>query len=86
MGSFLLLAIAMRSLPLGTGLCYMDRDRRGGCIHVGIFLLGEAATFFPRGQRRAYSAGIIGLKLFHIKCKKGGISLPSFNLHNIQRT
>ncbi|ABQ60919.1 MULTISPECIES: quaternary ammonium compound efflux SMR transporter SugE [Brucella] len=63
MGSFLLLAIAMRSLPLGTAYAIWTGIGAVGAFIVGIFLLGEAATFFRVASVALILAGIIGLKL-----------------------
>ncbi|MFU0505111.1 quaternary ammonium compound efflux SMR transporter SugE [Pseudaminobacter sp. NGMCC 1.201702] len=61
--SFALLAIAMRSLPLGTAYAIWTGIGAVGAFLVGIFLLGEAATFFRIASVSLILAGIIGLKL-----------------------
>lgn len=62
-GSFLLLSIAMRSLPLGTAYAIWTGIGAVGAFLVGIFILGEAATFFRVASVTLILAGIIGLKL-----------------------
>jgi quaternary ammonium compound-resistance protein SugE len=61
--SFALLAIAMRSLPLGTAYAIWTGIGAVGAFLVGIFLLGEAATFFRIASVSLILAGIIGLKV-----------------------
>ncbi|MBA8819048.1 MULTISPECIES: quaternary ammonium compound efflux SMR transporter SugE [unclassified Ochrobactrum] len=62
-GSFLLLSIAMRSLPLGTAYAIWTGIGAVGAFVVGIFILGEAASFFRVASVMLILAGIIGLKL-----------------------
>ncbi|PWL18087.1 quaternary ammonium compound-resistance protein SugE [Falsochrobactrum shanghaiense] len=62
-GSFILLAIAMRSLPLGTAYAIWTGIGAVGAFVLGIFILGEAATFFRIASVALILAGIIGLKL-----------------------
>ena len=62
-GSFILLAIAMRSLPLGTAYAIWTGIGAVGAFVLGIFILGEAATFFRTASVALILAGIIGLKL-----------------------
>ncbi|MFQ0814731.1 multidrug transporter [Brucella anthropi] len=62
-GSFVLLSIAMRSLPLGTAYAIWTGIGAVGAFLVGIFILGEAATFFRIASVMLIFAGIIGLKL-----------------------
>ncbi len=62
-GSFILLSIAMRSLPLGTAYAIWTGIGAVGAFVVGIFILGEAATFFRVASVTLILAGIIGLKL-----------------------
>ncbi len=61
--SFLLLAVAMRSLPLGTAYAIWTGIGAVGAFVVGIFLLGEAVTFFRVASVALILAGIVGLKL-----------------------
>ena len=62
-GSFLLLSIAMRSLPRGTAYAIWTGIGAVGAFVVGIFILGEAASFFRVASVMLILAGIIGLKL-----------------------
>ena len=62
-GSFVLLSIAMRSLPLGTAYAIWTGIGAVGAFVVGIVILGEAATFFRVASVTLILAGIIGLKL-----------------------
>lgn len=62
-GSFALLSIAMRTLPLGTAYAIWTGIGAVGAFLVGIFILGEAATFFRVASVTLILAGIIGLKL-----------------------
>ncbi|ASV85929.1 MULTISPECIES: quaternary ammonium compound efflux SMR transporter SugE [Brucella/Ochrobactrum group] len=62
-GSFALLSIAMRTLPLGTAYAIWTGIGAVGAFVVGIFILGEAATFFRVASVTLILAGIIGLKL-----------------------
>lgn len=63
LGSFLLLSVAMRSLPLGTAYAIWTGIGAVGAFVVGIFILGEAATFFRVASVTLILAGIVGLKL-----------------------
>ncbi|MFD1197487.1 quaternary ammonium compound efflux SMR transporter SugE [Brucella gallinifaecis] len=62
-GSFALLSIAMRSLPLGTAYAIWTGIGALGAFVVGILILGEAATFFRILSAALILAGIVGLKL-----------------------
>lgn len=62
-GSFALLSIAMRSLPLGTAYAIWTGIGALGAFVVGIVILGEAATFFRILSVTLILAGIVGLKL-----------------------
>lgn len=62
-GSFLLLSLAMRSLSLGTAYAIWTGIGAVGAFLVGIFVLGEAATFFRVASVTLIIAGLIGLKL-----------------------
>ncbi|MCL7997496.1 quaternary ammonium compound efflux SMR transporter SugE [Brucella pseudogrignonensis] len=62
-GSFALLSIAMRTLPLGTAYAIWTGIGAVGAFLVGIFILGEAASFFRIASVMLILAGIIGLKL-----------------------
>lgn len=61
--SFALLAIAMKSLPLGTAYAIWTGIGAVGAFLVGIFILGEAATLFRVASVSLIVAGLIGLKL-----------------------
>ncbi|MBC8717678.1 quaternary ammonium compound efflux SMR transporter SugE [Ochrobactrum sp. Marseille-Q0166] len=62
-GSFALLSFAMRTLPLGTAYAIWTGIGAVGAFLVGIFILGEAASFFRIASVTLILAGIIGLKL-----------------------
>lgn len=62
-GSFALLSIAMRSLPLGTAYAVWTGIGALGAFVVGILILGEAATFFRIGSVALILTGLVGLKL-----------------------
>lgn len=62
-GSFALLSIAMRTLPLGTAYAVWTGIGAVGAFLVGIFILGEVASFFRIASVMLILAGIIGLKL-----------------------
>ena len=61
--SFGLLALAMKSLPLGTAYAIWTGIGAVGAFLVGILLLGEAATLFRIASVSLIVAGLIGLKL-----------------------
>jgi len=61
--SFGLLALAMKSLPLGTAYAIWTGIGAVGAFLVGILLLGEAATLFRIVSVSLIIAGLIGLKL-----------------------
>ncbi|MBM7331424.1 QacE family quaternary ammonium compound efflux SMR transporter, partial [Agrobacterium sp. S2] len=54
---------AMRSLPLGTAYAIWTGIGAVGAFVVGIFILGETASFFRVASVLLILAGIIGLKL-----------------------
>lgn len=58
-----LLALAMRSLPLGTAYAIWTGIGALGAFVVGIVVLGEAATPLRLGSAALILAGLIGLKL-----------------------
>ena len=62
-GSFALLSMAMRTLPLGTAYAIWTGIGAVGAFIVGIVILGEAATFLRVASVTLILAGIIGLKL-----------------------
>jgi quaternary ammonium compound-resistance protein SugE len=61
--SFGLLAVAMRTLPLGTAYAVWTGIGAVGSLAVGIFVLGEPATFLRVASAGLILAGIVGLKL-----------------------
>ncbi|MCZ0737024.1 quaternary ammonium compound efflux SMR transporter SugE [Phreatobacter sp. AB_2022a] len=61
--SFALLALAMRSLPLGTAYAIWTGIGAVGAFLVGVFILGEATTLFRVASVSLILAGIVGLKL-----------------------
>ena len=61
--SFGLLAMAMRTLPLGTAYAVWTGIGAVGSLAVGIFVLGEPATFLRVASAGLILAGIVGLKL-----------------------
>ncbi|MFC7737028.1 DMT family transporter [Roseomonas sp. GCM10028921] len=58
-----LLALAMRSLPLGTAYAIWTGIGALGAFLVGIAVLGEAATPLRLGSAALILAGLVGLKL-----------------------
>ena len=60
--SFWLLAVAMRSLPLGTAYAIWTGIGAVGAFALGIFMLGEAAS-----PQRLLAAGLIVLGLILMK-------------------
>ncbi|MFC0246463.1 quaternary ammonium compound efflux SMR transporter SugE [Falsochrobactrum ovis] len=62
-GSFALLAVAMRSLPLGTAYAVWTGIGAVGAFVVGILILGEAANLFRIISVALILLGLIGLKL-----------------------
>lgn len=61
--SFGLLAVAMKSLPLGTAYAIWTGIGAVGAFLVGIFFLGESVTLFRIASVGFIIAGLIGLKL-----------------------
>lgn len=61
--SFGLLAVAMKSLPLGTAYAIWTGIGAVGAFLVGIFFLGEAVTLFRLASVGFIVAGLIGPKL-----------------------
>ena len=62
-GSVWLLAIAMRTLPLGTAYAIWTGIGAVGAFVVGIILMGEAATVGRIASVALIITGMIGLKL-----------------------
>ena len=61
--SFIVLALAMKSLPLGTAYTIWTGIGAIGAFLIGVMVLGEAATPLRIGSAALILAGIIGLKL-----------------------
>lgn len=62
-GSFWLLALALRSLPLGTAYAIWTGIGAAGAFVVGIAVMGETASAARIGSLLLIVAGMIGLKL-----------------------
>ena len=62
-GSFWLLALAMRTLPLGTAYAIWTGIGAVGAFVVGIVLMGEVASLPRIASVVLIVAGMIGLKL-----------------------
>lgn len=63
LGSFLLLAIAMRQLPLGTAYAIWTGIGAVGAFVLGIVLMGEAASVARIASATLIVLGIVGLKV-----------------------
>ncbi|HEV7692705.1 MAG TPA: multidrug efflux SMR transporter [Hyphomonadaceae bacterium] len=61
--SFVVLSLAMKSLPLGTAYTIWTGIGAVGAFLLGIMVLGEAATPMRVGSAVLILAGIVGLKL-----------------------
>ena len=62
-GSFWLLALALKQIPLGTGYAVWVGIGAVGTAILGIVLFGEAATAARLASIGLILAGIVGLKL-----------------------
>jgi quaternary ammonium compound-resistance protein SugE len=62
-GSFVLLALAMRQLPLGTAYAVWTGIGAVGAFVFGIVMLGEAVTVARVASAALIVIGLIGLKL-----------------------
>jgi len=62
-GSFWLLSLAMKELPLGTAYAVWTGIGAIGAFILGIVVLGEAATLMRVGSALLILTGMIGLKL-----------------------
>ena len=62
-GSFWLLSLAMKELPLGTAYAIWTGIGAMGAFILGIIVLGEAATPMRIASALLILAGMIGLKL-----------------------
>jgi quaternary ammonium compound-resistance protein SugE len=63
LGSFALLAIAMRQLPLGTAYAVWTGIGAVGAFIFGIVIMGEALTVARVASASLIVIGLIGLKL-----------------------
>ncbi|ACR29698.1 DMT family transporter [Burkholderia glumae] len=63
LGSFALLALAMRQLPLGTAYAVWTGIGMVGAFVVGIVLMGEAVTFLRVASALLVVLGLVGLKV-----------------------
>lgn len=63
--SMILLALALRDLPVGTGYAIWTGIGAVGTALVGIAVLGEPATVARLASIGLIVAGIVGLKLSH---------------------
>jgi quaternary ammonium compound-resistance protein SugE len=63
LGSFGLLAMAMRELPLGTAYAIWTGIGAVGAFVIGIIIMGEAVTLARVGSASLIVVGLIGLKL-----------------------
>lgn len=61
--SFVVLSMAMKSLPLGTAYAIWTGIGAVGAFVLGIVVLGEAATPMRIGSALLIVAGMVGLKL-----------------------
>ena len=61
--SVLLLALAVKTLPIGTAYAIWTGIGAVGAFCVGIFVLGEAATLLRIGSVAFIILGLVGLKL-----------------------
>jgi quaternary ammonium compound-resistance protein SugE len=61
--SFVVLSLAMKSLPLGTAYTIWTGIGAVGAFVLGVMVLGEAATPMRVGSAVLILAGIVGLKL-----------------------
>ncbi|OLL32817.1 hypothetical protein BTH42_05005 [Burkholderia sp. SRS-W-2-2016] len=63
LGSFVLLAIAMRQLPLGTAYAVWTGIGAVGAFVFGVVMMGEALTLARVASAALIVIGLIGLKL-----------------------
>jgi len=63
LASIILLGLALKTLPVGTGYAVWTGIGAVGTAILGIYLLGEPATAMRLGSIALIVAGIIGLKL-----------------------
>jgi quaternary ammonium compound-resistance protein SugE len=63
LGSFVLLAMAMRELPLGTAYAVWTGIGAVGAFVLGIVMMGEAITVARVASATLIVVGLVGLKL-----------------------
>jgi quaternary ammonium compound-resistance protein SugE len=63
LGSFVLLAMAMRQLPLGTAYAVWTGIGAVGAFIFGIVMMGEVVTVARVGSAVLIVVGLVGLKL-----------------------
>jgi quaternary ammonium compound-resistance protein SugE len=63
LASFILLSLAMKSLPLGTAYAIWTGIGALGAFMVGILVLGEQASALRIASAGLILAGLVGLKL-----------------------
>ncbi|MBC8721662.1 quaternary ammonium compound efflux SMR transporter SugE [Paraburkholderia sp. 31.1] len=63
LGSFVLLALAMRQLPLGTAYAVWTGIGAVGAFIFGVVMMGEALTVARAASASLIVIGLVGLKL-----------------------
>lgn len=63
--SFVLLSLAIRKIPLGTGYAVWSGIGAAGVAALGIAMFGEPATLVRVASLCAIVAGVLGLRLLH---------------------
>ena len=66
-GSFYLLMLAIRTLPLGTAYAVWTGMGAVGVAIVGVFLFKESTDWFRLASILLIVVGIVGLKLTHVE-------------------
>src|SRR5690606_7167544 len=61
--SFLLLSLALRTLPIGSAYAIWTGIGAAGTALVGVYLLGESGSLLKAASIAAIVAGVIGLRL-----------------------
>ncbi|MDR0242922.1 MAG: multidrug efflux SMR transporter [Burkholderia sp.] len=61
--SFFLLSVAMKHLPLGTAYAVFTGIGVVGAFCIGIFVMGEPASFLRVASAGLIVAGVVGLKV-----------------------
>jgi quaternary ammonium compound-resistance protein SugE len=65
LASIILLGLALKTLPVGTGYAVWTGIGAVGTAILGVYLLGEPVTAMRVGSIALIVAGIVGLKLAH---------------------